>query len=78
MTILSADDPKFLKEDATWENSKLTEYLYKARRVTTDAELTPYTNLYVKHFNAGDTVELFNSCSGSYAAMGYMTLIDFQ
>lgn len=76
--ILSGDEPKFLKEDSSWENTWLTEYLYKARRVTTDTELVPYTNMYVKHFRAGDTVELFNSCSGTYSSMGYMTLIDFD
>lgn len=76
--ILSSDEPKFLKEDASWENNRLTEYLYKARRVTTDTEITPYTNMYVKYFKAGDTVELFNSCSATYASMGYMTLIDFD
>jgi len=47
-------------------------------RTTTDSILSSHTNMYVRRFKAGDTVELYNSCSGEKFSLGYMTLIDFD
>ncbi len=78
VTILAPDKPLFLKEDAMWKYTRLQDNLYSAVRTTTGETLTPHTNMYVRRFKAGDTVELYNSCSGEKFTIGYMTLVDFD
>jgi len=78
VTILALDKPLFCEENSLWRYTKLRDNLYSAVRTTTDSILSSHTNMYVRRFKAGDTVELYNSCSGEKFSLGYMTLIDFD
>lgn len=78
VTILSGDKPNFCENDNKWIYTQLSENIYTATRVTTNSILTPFINMYVRDYKAGDIVELYNPCSGEKPYLGYMTLIDFD